>query len=211
MHEISPCATFWPDCLLLLQLTGVSSKVTCSLQASLLSSCSVQARPRNLYSTSALPIHVTHLQVVVLALSIVAGRLNPEQVPEVDPDKVAVLCGDHPGQVAGVEAGRDSLGAGDVSRVVARVGRREEGLGGDAAYGEIPAQLLLQQKQGSIEVLAGTCSPGSMGRAGDKAEMQMIKKSRWVCSRHQQGPITDRVPTTQWVTWGAHRAATCPH
>ena len=74
-----------------------------SLQASLLSSCSVQARPRNLYSTSAtaLLIHLTHLQVVVGALSVVAGRLNPEQVPEVDPDKVAVLCRNHPAGEAG--------------------------------------------------------------------------------------------------------------
>ena len=58
--------------------------------------------------------------------------------------------------------------------------------------------------------MARTCSPGSMGRAGDKTDMQMMKKSRWVCSRHQQGPITDRVPTTQWVTWAVHRAATFP-
>ena len=50
-----------------------------------------------------------------------------------------------------------------------------------------------------------------MGKAGDKTEMQMRRKSRLVFfSMYQQGPITDRVPTTQWVTWGAHRAATCP-
>ena len=91
----------------------------------------------------------------------------------------------------------DSLCAGDASWVVSRVSWRKEGLSGDAAYGEIPAQLLLQHNQGSNEVLARTCSPGSMGRAGDKTDMQMIRKSRWVCSRHQQGPITDRVPTTQ--------------
>ena len=48
-----------------------------------------------------------------------------------------------------------------------------------------------------------------MGSAGDKAKMQMTKKSRWICSGHQQGPITDRVPTTQRVTWGVHRAGTC--
>ena len=41
-------------------------------------------------------IHLTHLQVVVGALSIIAGRLNPEQVSEVDPNKVAVLCRNHP-------------------------------------------------------------------------------------------------------------------
>ena len=41
--------------------------------------------------------------------------------------------------------------------------------------------------------------------------MQMMMKSRWVLSRHnKQGPITDRVPTTQWVTWAEHRAETCP-
>ena len=69
----------------------------------------MQARPRNLYSTSAtaLLIHLTHLQVVVGALSIVARRLNPEQVPEVDPDKVAVLCRYHPGgKFARVLSGR---------------------------------------------------------------------------------------------------------
>ena len=50
-----------------------------------------------------------------------------------------------------------------------------------------------------------------MGKAGDKTEMQMRRKIRLVFfSMYQQGPITDRVPTTQGVTWGTHRCATLP-
>ena len=41
----------------------------------------------------------------------------------------------------------NSLCAGDVSRVVARVGWRVERLGGDAAYREVPALLLLKNNQ----------------------------------------------------------------
>ena len=102
-------AAFQPGCLLhpahLVGLADLLHQAQPSLQASPLSSCSVQDRPRNLYSTSAatLLIHLTHLQVVIGTLSVVAGRLNPEQVPEVDPDKVAVLCRYHPGEVAVVE------------------------------------------------------------------------------------------------------------
>ena len=120
VQEISPCGRHMSSCSFLARLSllhaGLASRVAlgdlqllqkaqAGLQASLLSSCSVQARPRNLYSTSAAPllllIHLTHLQVVVGALSVVAGGLNPEEVPEVDSDKVAVLCRDHPtGEVA---------------------------------------------------------------------------------------------------------------
>lgn len=62
--------------------------------------------PRNLYSP---PLHSyathlenffsTHLQVVVGTLPVIAGRLDPEHVPEVDADKVAVLCRDHSAKV----------------------------------------------------------------------------------------------------------------
>ena len=41
----------------------------------------------------------THLQVVVGTLPVIAGRLDPEHVPEVDADKVAVLCRDHSAKV----------------------------------------------------------------------------------------------------------------
>ena len=38
-----------------------------------------------------------HLQVVILAHALVAGGLDPEEVPEVDLHEVAVLRGDDPG------------------------------------------------------------------------------------------------------------------
>ena len=62
-----------------------------------------------------------------------------------------------------------SLCAGDASRVVARVSWREEGLSGDAAYGEIPAQLLLQRKRGfGMKFWAKNLLAGVHGQCGGR-------------------------------------------